>query len=280
MNNENLIKSMTGFGRAEAKAETFGSIVAELRSTNHKALEIIVHVPDGFLALEGGLKNEIEAQVQRGRITCVVNIVGGRLNRVCINKPLLKEYLSALKRIKSEFRLQDSVSLNTLIHLPGVLALAENTLEIKHITPHLKVVIKKALSELIQMRRKEGKALALYLHERVKELQEHLDAAKARFKKALDERLARIDQDEERASFLRNTDVSEEISRLAFHAKNLRDKLKKRGPVGKELDFIAQEMQREANTMAAKSFDTLVSSRVIQIKGQVEKIREQVQNIE
>jgi uncharacterized protein (TIGR00255 family) len=280
MNNECMVKSMTGFGRAEVKAEAFGSIVAELRSTNHKALEIIVHVPDGFIALEGGIKNEIESQVQRGRITCVVNIVGGRLSKVFINKPLLKEYLLALKRIKSEFRIQDAVSLDTLIHLPGVLALAENTLEVKHIIPHLKVVIRKALSGLIQMRRKEGKVLALYLNARIKELQVDLNAARARFKKALDERLARIDQDEERASFLKNTDVSEEISRLAFHANNFRDKLKKRGPVGKELDFIAQEMQREANTMAAKSFDTLVSSRVIQIKGQVEKIREQVQNIE
>jgi uncharacterized protein (TIGR00255 family) len=96
----------------------------------------------------------------------------------------------------------------------------------------------------------------------------------------LKEKLGAITTDEERNSFLKETDISEEVERLAFHIRNFKHKLSKNGPAGKELDFIAQEMQREANTLAAKTFDTVISSRVVQIKSQIEKIREQAQNIE
>jgi uncharacterized protein (TIGR00255 family) len=130
------------------------------------------------------------------------------------------------------------------------------------------------------MRQKEGRALGRFLHKRASFLKNSLEQVKSRFKKALKIRMARINTDEERSAFLKDTDVSEELERLSFHVHNFKGKLTAKGPAGKELDFIAQEMQREANTLAAKTFDARISGMVVQIKSQVEKIREQVQNIE
>jgi uncharacterized protein (TIGR00255 family) len=123
-------------------------------------------------------------------------------------------------------------------------------------------------------------ALSKYLKKRDEILNVNVMAIKRRFKKAVRERLKLIDLEEEKASFVKNSDITEEIERLSFHIKNFKSKLNKNGQVGKELDFIAQEMQREANTLAAKTFDTVISARVVQVRSQIDKIREQVQNIE
>ena len=120
----------------------------------------------------------------------------------------------------------------------------------------------------------------VFLKSRAEILKKDLDMVKARFKKAVKDKLARINNDEERIGFIKEADITEEIERLAFHIGNFKSKLSKYGPIGKELDFVAQEMQREANTMGAKSCDAAISSTVVQIKSQIEKIREQAQNIE
>ncbi len=257
-----------------------GKICIELRSINHKFLETVFHLPEGFLALEDKLKKEIEAKIKRGRVTCVVTVMGGKAGGVSINKALLKSYILRLKNIKAQFKIQDEVSINTRIHLPGVLSLGENRTPKFNVWPRLKILINACLDSLVKMRRKEGRALHGYLKYRAGALKTNLDIIKIRFKKAIREKLAGIKTDEERAGFLKDTDITEEIERLAFHIRNFKSKLSKSGPIGKELDFIAQEMQRETNTMAAKTFDVFISARVLQIKSQVEKIREQVQNIE
>ena len=136
------------------------------------------------------------------------------------------------------------------------------------------------MAELLKTREKEGRAIYALLRNRSETLKANLNNIKTQFKKAIKDELKIIGTDEERSSFLKNTDITEEIERLAFHIGNFKDKISKRGSIGKELDFIAQEMQREANTMAAKSFDASISSQVVQMKSQIEKIREQAQNIE
>jgi uncharacterized protein (TIGR00255 family) len=133
---------------------------------------------------------------------------------------------------------------------------------------------------LLKMRQKEGRAIYGYLKNRADSLKYNLSAIKSRFKKAIEEKLKQIHTNEERSGFLKDTDITEEIERLAFHIHSFKNKLVKSGSVGKELDFIAQEMQREANTLAAKSFLAAISGRVVQMKSQIEKIREQIQNIE
>lgn len=275
-----MTQSMTGFGSKEAQIAPFGKVNVELRTSNHKFLEIVFHLPDGFLSLEDRIKKEIERKLKRGRVICAINISGSSSSRVFINRPLLKSYVSTLRNIKREFKMKDETGMNTLIHLPGILSLEENKISKDAIWPKLKVLIDQALNALVSGRGKEGQALGVFLRKESLSLKSDIEMAKKRFRSALKKKLSAICSDEERAAFLKNSDVTEEIERLEFHVRNFQNKLSKSGPVGKEMDFIAQELQREANTLAAKSFDTAVSGRVVGIKSRIEKIREQVQNIE
>lgn len=275
-----MIQGMTGFGTKEAMIANLGKVRAELRSSNHKFLEIVFHLPEALISLEDKIKKEIEARIKRGRVTCVITLRGGQNASVFINKALLKNYISTLKNIKTQFQLRDEISINMLVHLPGILCLEENKTSKTGAWSGLKILVNQALSALLNMRQKEGRALFAFLKKRAELLGTDLNMIKMRFKKAIKEQLRKLPTDEERASFLKETDITEEVERLTFHIRNFHNKLLKSGPLGKELDFIAQEMQREANTMAAKSFDAVISSRVVQIKSQIEKIREQVQNIE
>jgi uncharacterized protein (TIGR00255 family) len=275
-----MLTSMTGFGHAQSFVAAVGRISLEIRSVNHKFLEIVSHLPEGFLSLEDSVKKAIEAKIKRGRVTCVVNIAQSQANKVFINERLIKDYLGALKKIQRRFRISDGLTLETLVHLPGVLSLTENDISGERIWPHLKGLLEEALQDLRRMRGKEGHALEVYLKKRAVFLKAELEAVKKRFRKVIKEKAALIANSEERASFLKETDISEEVERLSFHIRNFVNKLSQSGPVGKELDFIAQEMQREANTMGAKSCDAQISASVIRLKSEVEKIREQVQNIE
>lgn len=275
-----MIKSMTGFGTSGIKALSKGRCSVEIRSINHKFLETVLHIPEGFLSLEGNIKNVIENKISRGRINCVISISGISTEEVVVNERLLEKYIFSAQKIKKHYRIADQVSINTLINLPGVLSLSENNRYAAKIWPELSKLVNQALVNLIRMRLKEGRALHGYLKLRLQDLEGHLSAIKQRFKKAVKEKCAAFKTDEERSAFLKNSDISEEIIRLSFHVKNFKSKLNKVTPIGKELDFISQEMQRETNTIGAKSFDTVISGKVIEIKSQIEKIREQVQNIE
>jgi len=275
-----MIKSMTGFGSREAQIAPLGKICVELRSSNHKFLETVFHLPDGFLALEGNMKKEIEARIKRGRVTCALNFTARRACAASVNRPLLKEYVSLLKGISKQYGLKDEISANTLIHLPGVLAVEESDIPKAGIWMRLKALVDLAVEDLDKTRQKEGRALYHLLKNRAEALRTGLVGVKIRFRQAVKDRLSRMKTDEERNSFLKESDITEEIDRLAFHIRNFKSKLAKSGSIGKELDFIAQEMQREINTLAAKASDIAVSAKAVQIRSQVEKIREQVQNIE
>lgn len=275
-----MIQSMTGFGRRETQIMPFGKICVELRSSNHKFLDTVLHLPIGFLSLEDRIKKEIEAKIKRGRVTCVINIIGGHSPAVFINKEILKNYISEIKNIKGQFRIKDEVSINTLVHLPGVVSSRESIIADSRIWPGLKNLVNQARDDLIGMRKKEGKALYVYLKERTLALKTDLATIKIRFKKAIKEKLAHLKTEDERTAFLKDRDITEEVERLSFHISNFIRTLTKNDAVGKELDFIAQEMQREANTIGAKSCDTFISAQVIQIKSKIEKLREQLQNIE
>ena len=182
--------------------------------------------------------------------------------------------------MQSSFRLKNEVGVDTLIRLPGVLSLAQNNAPRAKAWSQLRRLVQQATENFLLMRRREGEALQGYLKSRAQALKGHLEIIKARFKKVVKEKLSRMKAEEERSSFLKDTDISEEIERLSFHIKNFTAKLSRGGTIGKELDFISQEMQRETNTIGAKCCDTVISSEMIQIKSQVEKIREQLQNLE
>ncbi len=275
-----MISSMTGFGSQEAEVDSIGRICVELRCTNHKFLETVFHLPEGMLSLEDKLKKEIEAKIRRGRIFCAINIKGKEAQGIFVNRKLLKNYLHELNSIKKEFKIKDGLALDSLIRLPGILSLKESKPAGIHIWEYLKPLLHQALSGLLKTRHKEGRALAGLLKNRTELLKKDLVLIKRRFALAVKIRLQKIQLDEERSAFLKGADITEEMDRLSFHIKNFQQKIVKGGSVGKELDFITQEMQREANTLAAKSFDLVISGRAVQMKSQIEKIREQVQNIE
>ncbi len=275
-----MLKSMTGFGASSKNIVGLGKASVEIRSSNHKFLEIIMHLPEGFLSLEDSVRKIIESKIKRGRLICAVTLTNGKRNSAFINENLLKGYLRSVSSLKKRLRLEDDLTLDDLLRLPGVMSLVEHRLSPERVWSRLKPLINTALDNLVSARQKEGNALYSYLKDRAQILETNVMQVKARFSKAIKERLGKIKNNEERVSFLKETDIGEELQRLVFHIRNFKTKIAKCCAVGKELDFIAQEMQREANTMAAKSFDASISSRVIQIKSQIEKIREQTQNVE
>ncbi len=275
-----MISSMTGFGSHEAEVDSIGRINVELRCTNHKFTESVFHLPDGMISLEDKLKKEIEARIKRGRVYCAINIMGQAAQGIFVNRKLLKNYLHELNGIKKEFKIDEGLSLDSLIRLPGILSLKENKPTGIHIWEKLKPVFLQALMNLLMARQKEGRALAKLLKNRSGLLNKDLVFIKRRFAIAAKNKINKIQAEEERLAFLKGADIAEEIDRLHFHIKNFQAKIAKGQPIGKELDFITQEMQREANTLAAKSFDMIISGRAVEMKTQIEKIREQVQNIE
>ena len=277
---KNIINSMTGFGSYEVEVASLGRISVELRCTNHKFSESVFHLPEGLLSLEDKLKKEIEGRIKRGRIYCAINIKGQLAQGIFVNRKLLKNYLHELNSVKKEFKINDGLTLDSLIRLPGILSLKEDKPIGVHIWERLKPIFLQALTSLLMARQKEGKALAGLLNRRSALLKKDLAFIKRRFVVAVKNRLKKIQAEEERLAFLKSTDVAEETDRLYFHINNFQHKISQGGAVGKELDFITQEMQREANTLAAKSFDLVISGRAVEMKSQIEKIREQVQNIE
>lgn len=277
---KNIISSMTGFGCQEQEMDGVGRISVELRCTNHKFFETVFHLPEGMLALEDRLKKDLEGSLKRGRVFCAVNIKGHLAQGVFVNRKLLKNYLREFNSIKKEFGLKDELTLDALTRLPGILALKEDRLMGGQVWDKLQPVFARALKNLIAARQKEGDALVKVLRKMNLQLKQDLAYVKQRFALAVKNKLKDLHSEEERAAFLKDTDITEEIDRLHFHTDNFWHRLAKGGAVGKELDFITQEMQREANTLAAKSFDLAVSARAVGMKSQIEKIREQVQNIE
>ncbi len=277
---KNIVNSMTGFGCQETEVDSIGRITVELRCTNHKFLETVFHLPEGLLSLEDKLKKEIEGVLKRGRIYCSVNIRGQLAQGILVNRKLLKNYLREFSSIKKEFKINDGLSLDAIIRLPGILSLKEDKPGGVHIWDKLQPIVSQALANLTLARQKEGRALVGLLRKRSSLLKKDLAFIKRRFVIAVKNKLKNIPAEDERVAFLKNADVAEETDRLCFHINNFQHKLAQGGAVGKELDFITQEMQREANTLAAKSFDLIISGRAVEMKSQIEKIREQVQNIE
>ncbi len=275
-----MIHSMTGFGNKEAKIDALGKVSVELRSTNHKFLETVIHLPEGLLFLEEKIKKEVESKIKRGRITCAINVIGTPSREIFINEELLKKYLAALKKIKNQCRIKSEMGLDALINLPGVLALGDSSIPKEKVWSRLNPLVTQAVAGLAAMRLKEGRALHDYLKTRAAALKVSVGAIKKKFQKAIKERLAKIATEEERTSFLKNSDITEELERISYHLNNFLQRIATGGAVGKELDFIAQEMQREANTMGAKSCAGDISAKVVKVKSEIEKLREQLQNVE
>jgi uncharacterized protein (TIGR00255 family) len=274
-----MIKSMTGFGRARRFIPPWGRVSLEIRSVNHRFLDIVLHLPEGLFYLEQRIKDEIAKRIKRGHIICRLEINTTQLKKAILNKQLIKEYYLALKQISRQFKLKQDIDINTLAELPGVWSVqAQPSISLSW--GKLRSLVEEALDTLIKRRQQEGRALYQDLRVRAGRLDRILKIIKQKSKRVIRQKLCLYSTEEEKNAFLKSSDINEETVRLGFHLKNLARCLKNNKAVGKELDFILQEMQREANTIGAKSIAATVSAKVIRMKDEIEKMREQVQNVE
>ena len=274
-----MIKSMTGFGAAKDFVSSYGRVNLEIRSNNHRFLDIVLHLPEGFLHLEQKIKAEIAKRVRRGHVVCRLEMNSFQLKKPVLNERLIKEYYYCLKRLGRQLNLSQNIDINLLAGMPGVWSM-----QVRQAAslgwPKIRPLVKVALDKFVQGRQQEGKALCSDLKARLRQINEILATVKIRFQKALVQGLKLRKQEDEKSSFLKSVDINEELVRLAFHLKNFERCLHGNRAAGKELDFILQEMQREANTMGAKSINARIASRVVSMKSEIEKMREQVQNVE
>lgn len=290
-----MIQSMTGFGRGTTRS-AFGTITVELRSVNHRFLEIVPHVPAALQPHEERLRESLRQQLRRGRVTCTVTLreAAGRAARVTVNDTLARRYHQHLTRLARRLRLA-APTLEQLLTLPRVVTV-EGPEEKASWWLLLERAVQQAITRLKRMRAREGRATAQDLLRRAQSIERdvHAIAARApalvsahhaRLTRRLQELAPDVAVDPQRvaaevALFAANADVAEELARLRSHLAQLRRAVQASGEQGRALDFIAQEMFREANTIGSKANDYAVTSRVIAIKGALEKIREQIQNVE
>ena len=298
-----MIRSMTGYGRAEA---VLGGrkYVVEIKSLNHRYLELSLRIPANLLPLEMEIKKKINEQLIRGKIDVTIRretysgisgIEDPRLFEV--NLPLVKNYYDLLIQLKDLFNLKEDITLDMMAGLKDVFIPLE-TLEdeITVLWEGLAGVLSNAIAALIDMRQKEGEVLGQDLKARLYLINEHLDEIDARapqivleYQKRLVARIRELMDgmviDESRLSqevaiMAEKSDITEEIVRFRSHIKQFFEMLKSPEAMGRKVDFLIQEMNREVNTIGSKSSDAQVSCHVIEIKSELAKLREQVQNLE
>ncbi|MBU1045234.1 MAG: YicC family protein [Candidatus Omnitrophica bacterium] len=292
-----MIKSMTGFGKGKA-AYAGGNIQIELKTFNHKYFEAGYKLPDNLQEIETQVKNTLKNQICRGKLYLWVHYeqLQDNSNDIIIDQKKLKRYYKLLNDIKKQLHLKDEISLAQLTAYSDIIVTKPAKENKKALFKAANMAISRALAALIGMRKKEGLALykdlntraqtiekslqkiSVYLPEEIKGFRVKLNK---KAKECADKNGIKKERIEaEVALFAKSCDIAEEITRLKSHLANFKSSLKSAGEVGKVLDFIAQEIQREINTIGAKSSDFRIAKEVIKVKGEVEKIREQVQNVE
>jgi len=273
------MRGMTGYGHSKMRIGNV-ALSVEIRSTNHRFLEIVLHLPDGFLRLESSLRGLIEKKLKRGRIVASVNVAGGTQKKIVINRGLIRDYAREIKSLQKDIGMCIALDANALLSLPGALNIYDIDEDKNRLSSAIIKLTNEALGALIEMRCREGQALQSDLRLRINRIARIEKLIKMHFRKALNRRLKKLRTPEEKSSFIKNSDITEELVRINYHIRNFNRLLNKPDTYGKELDFIAQEIQRETNTTGAKSIDAFVSSGVVKMKSEIEKIREQLQNIE
>lgn len=294
-----MIRSMTGYGRAQLENEEY-NIIVEIKSVNHKYRKIYLHVPDRLSVLEPKINEILKGDINRGRINYSLEIKneGEEKVKVKVNDNVAKEYIESLQKLQDEFGLAGELNLDLLTQFPDVLESEEVEEDITVIWPKIKETTEIALTKLMKMKKKEGEQLFSDFIHRLKRIEQLInkvenripdivDEYKSKLEKRIDELLTEVEIEEDRlanevAIIADKSNVTEEIVRVKSHVEKFRENLELDvdEPVGRKLDFIAQEMHREINTIGSKVSDSEVSNHVVELKSEVDKIREQVQNIE
>jgi len=292
-----LVKSMTGYGRAE---ETVGgcTITVELRSVNNRYLDCNVRMPRLYLFAEDGIKTWVQSSISRGKVDVFVTLDNGGAGmvQVKVNKPVADSYHAALKELADTYGLSNDISVSLLSRFPDVLLAEKAEDDVEQMAKDIFAVLDRALADFDQMRTREGARLrddilsrAGTIEEKVTFVEERSPQTVSEYRAKLEARMnevlsnTTIDPNRiltEAAIFADKVAVDEETVRLRSHLSQLREMLSKGGATGRKLDFLIQEFNREANTIGSKCSDIEIARHVVDIKAEIEKIREQVQNIE
>ncbi len=293
-----MIRSMTGYGRTEVHGGTFHFTV-EIRSLNNRYLDIQVKTPRSLAAMEPRIKKHVQGRFNRGRFDIMITRNGEqeKSGRLAVNELLVRQYIGILRELKSRYELTGDVGVESLAALPDVFTVTETKEDPEALWQVLSDGLARALDDLGKMRADEGSVLVQDISARLQTVETLVgkirnkapalvEIARKRMTETLNRLLgelpdpARISQ--EIAILAERTDVTEELTRLGSHLAQFRAMLREPSPegVGRKLDFLIQEMGREINTIASKSMDAEISLDVVHSKAELEKIREQVQNIE
>ncbi|MCF8056787.1 MAG: YicC family protein [Desulfocapsa sp.] len=290
-------KSMTGFGRGEAEAGGRQWVV-EIRCVNHRYLDLKIKMPKGYAGLEEQVRKTVAATMQRGRVDVLLSVTGdfSDLQEIDVNSSLAATYRGSLKNLGTALDLQDNTTLSQLASYPDVLVLKKREEDLDLVWPSMEQALKQALAACDTMRSQEGEAMAADLLQRlhhfaevVQEIEigvpELLQRREENLKERLQKLLDNVQLDPQRlaqevAILADKTDVTEEIVRLDSHINQFRAFLDSAEAAGRKLDFLLQEFLREVNTMASKINDAAIAHLSVELKGELEKMREQVQNIE
>lgn len=290
---------MTGYGRGDCARDGF-KVTVELSSVNRRQTEISVNLPREMEMLEAPIRDEINRHVARGRITVRVALhaaEGKAGARMHLNAPLAKAYARELDRLARQLKLPGPVTLDQVLRAPGVFQTDAELADAEQLWPAVERALKVALAALVKTREREGAHLrqdlaarANVMRQCAKKIQTQAPQAAERYRRQLIERIQSAGletpaADDERllkevVFFADRSDISEELTRLQSHFQQFADCAKSKEPVGRMLDFLAQEMNREINTIGSKANDALISREVVTLKAELEKFREQAQNVE
>lgn len=293
------MNSMTGYGRGECSQDGF-KITVELSSVNRKQAEISCNLPRELELLEGQIRDVLNRAVARGRVTVRVSFHtarGGDSARMHLNTELARDYAKELAALAKQLKLKGSVTLDQLVRAPGVFQTDEDLAGEEDFWPAVETALNKALAALLKMRAREGAHLSKDLVNRMGIMRGAVDHVKKnaplvaeRYRTALLERikaagLENIKPDDERllkevVLFADRSDISEELTRLQSHFQQFDELTKANEPIGRTLDFLAQEINREVNTIGSKANHALISREVVTLKAELEKFREQAMNVE
>jgi uncharacterized protein (TIGR00255 family) len=291
-----MIKSMTGYGRGSAEGDGV-KVTVDMRAVNNRYLDAHVRIPQEHAALELSIKKQVQAALKRGRVDVTVAIEKPTGAVFGLNRELVRGYLAALATLRDEFGLSGEPSLELVARLPGALQSAGGTEPEAAVADTVAAAVSGALAELVAMRAVEGTELAAEMSRRldtieglVPHIEKRAHDLPAAYRDRLEKRLAELTRGkpmddvrlaQEAAYLAERSDISEEVARLKSHTGQFRQTLLgEAGEAGKRLDFLLQEMNREANTILSKAGDLQISDAAITIKAEVEKLREQVQNVE
>lgn len=292
-----MIRSMTGFGRYELTNHD-RKVCVELRSVNHRYLDLNIKMPKKLAGFEAQIRNELKNYIERGKVDVFITWEDHSQDAglVMYNRELAAEYLKYLKQMAEDFGLDDDIRVSTLARFPEVLELGDAETDEEETWNILKEVMDKAAEGFVEARTKEGENLRRDMEDKLTGMLKNVDFITERspqiiaeFKQSLEAKVRDLLGDAslgesrvlmEVTMYADKICVDEELVRLRSHIESVRDTLKKGGAVGRKLDFIAQEMNREANTILSKTNDLEVSDCAIELKTDIEKVREQIQNIE